>query len=72
MYLLAKINSHRSYRNGNINFYIISYTDTLRKAELTALIRHIARFLKSGTPIYNSKVPDAVVVLQWTGVLLSY
>ena len=32
--------------------------DTLEKAELTASIRHIARFLKSGIPIYDSEVPD--------------
>ena len=32
--------------------------DTLEKAKLTASIRHIARFLKSGIPIYNSEVPD--------------
>ena len=32
---------------------------TLEKAELTASIRHIVRFLKSGIPIYNSEVPDA-------------
>ena len=29
--------------------------DTLEKAELTASISHIARFFKSGIPIYNSK-----------------
>ena len=32
--------------------------DTLEKPELTASIRHIAIFLKSGKPIYNSGVPD--------------
>ena len=32
--------------------------DTLKKAELTASIRHIAIFLKSWLPIYNSEVPD--------------
>ena len=32
--------------------------DTLEKTELTASIRHIAIFLKSGIPIYNSEVPD--------------
>ena len=32
--------------------------DTLEKAELTASICHIARFLKSGIPIYNSDVSD--------------
>ena len=31
--------------------------DTLEKADLTALIRHIQRFLKSEIPIYNSEVP---------------
>ena len=32
--------------------------DTLEKAELNASIRHIARFLKSGIPIYKSEVTD--------------
>ena len=32
--------------------------DTLEKAKLTASTHHIALFLKSGIPIYNSKVPD--------------
>ena len=35
-----------------------SYMDILEKAELTASMRQIARFLKSGKPIYDSKVPD--------------
>ena len=52
MYLLAKFGGHRSYRNGDIN----SYMDTLEKAELTTSIRHNARILKSGIPIYNSEV----------------
>ena len=30
----------------------------LEKAELITSIRHIARFPKSGIPIYNSEVPD--------------
>ena len=51
---------HRSYRNGDINSYIKSFVDTLEKVELTASIRHIARFLKSGIPIYNSEVPDTL------------
>ena len=29
--------------------------DTLEQAELSGSIRHIARFLKSGIPIYNAK-----------------
>ena len=29
--------------------------------KLTASIRHIAKFLKSGIPTYNSKVPDTAV-----------
>ena len=33
---------------------------TLKNAELSALILHIARFLKSGIPIYNSNVPETV------------
>ena len=32
--------------------------DTLEKAELTALIRHIAIYFKSGIPLYNSEVLD--------------
>ena len=31
---------------------------SLKKAKLTGSIRHIIRILKSGIPIYNSKVPD--------------
>ena len=33
---------------------------TSKNAELSALILHIARFLKSGIPIYNSNVPETV------------
>ena len=33
--------------------------DTLEKAELIASIHHIAIFLKSVIPIYNSEVSDA-------------
>ena len=61
MYLLAKFGDHRSYRNGDINSYINSYTKKAgEKAEVTASIRHIARFLISGTPIYNPEVPNKV------------
>ena len=56
MHLLDKFVDHRSYRNGDIN----SYMDTLVKAEFTASIRHIGRFLKSGIPIYNFEVPNTV------------
>ena len=60
MYLLVKFGDHRSDRNGDINSYMKSYMDNLdlEKAELIASIRHIARFPKSGIPIYNSEVPD--------------
>ena len=58
MYLLAKFGGQSSYRNGDINSYIIFYIDTLEKAELTASIRHIVILLKSDIPIYNSEVPD--------------
>ena len=34
------------------------HMDTLENAKLTASVRLIARFFKSGIPIYNSKVPD--------------
>ena len=54
MYLLAKFGDRRSYRNGDINSYII----TLEKAELTASIRCVAKFSKQGIPIYNSEVQD--------------
>ena len=54
MYLLAKFGGHRSDKNVDIN----SYMDTLEKAELTVLIRHIVRLVKSGIPIYNSEVLD--------------
>ena len=55
--LFAKFGGHRSYRNGDINSCINSFMDTLEKVELIALIRHIAGFLKSGIPNYNSEVP---------------
>ena len=58
MYLLTKFAGHRPYGNRDINSYINFYMDILEKAELTASIRHIARFLKSVILIYNSKVPD--------------
>ena len=58
MYLLAKFGDHKSYRNGDINSYIKSYMDTLGNAEFTTSIRRIARFLKTGIPIYDSEVPD--------------
>ena len=56
MYLLVKFSDHGSYRNGDINFYIKSYMDALENAEPTASIRNIARFLKSGIPMYNSEL----------------
>ena len=60
MYLLAKFSARRSYRNGDINSYII----TLEKAELTASIRCVAKFSKQGIPIYNSEVQDTGVEKQ--------
>ena len=54
MYLPAKFGSHRSHGNGDKNYDMY----TLEKAELTASIRDIERFLESGLPIYNSEVPD--------------
>ena len=57
--LLAKFCGHKSYRNGDISSHINCYIDILEKAELTASIRHIARFLKPGKPIYDSRVRDA-------------
>ena len=32
--------------------------NNLEKAELVASIHHIAKLLKSGIPIYNSRIPD--------------
>ena len=58
MCLLAKFGGHGTYRNEDIKFYINSYMNTLEKVEVTASIRHIARFLKSGIPIYNAEVTD--------------
>ena len=46
------------HRNENINSYINSYMDTLEKAELTAWIHRITRFLKSRILILNSEVPE--------------
>ena len=51
MHLLAKIRGNRSYGNGDINSYINSYMNILEKAKLTASIRHVERFSKSGLPI---------------------
>ena len=58
MYLLTKYGGHRSDRNEDVSSYINSYMNILEKAELTTPIRHIARFLKSGIPIYNFEVPE--------------
>ena len=58
MYLLAKFGGQRSYRNRDINSYINSLMDTLENAELTASIRHNAKFFKSEIPIFCSKVSD--------------
>ena len=58
MYLLAKFCGHGSYGNGNMNPYINinPYMSISEKAELTASVRHIERFSKSGIPTYNSEV----------------
>ena len=58
MYLLAKFGRHSSYANGDVNSYICSYKNTLEKAELTTLVRHLQSYSKSGTLIYNSEVPE--------------
>ena len=39
---------------------------TLKNAELSALILHIARFLKSGIPIYNCNVPETATKKKTT------
>ena len=46
---------YRSYGNGDINFYIYSYTNTWEKAELTTSERHIERFSKLGIPFIIPK-----------------
>ena len=56
MYLPAEFGGHKSYGNGAINSYMNSYMNTSAKAKLTASLRHIERFSKSGKPIYNSEV----------------
>ena len=58
MYRPATFGGHSSYRNGDINCYINSYMDILKKAELITSIRHIARFLKSGILINNPEILD--------------
>ena len=58
MYRPATFGGHSPYRNGDINCYINSYMDILKKAELITSIRHIARFLKSEILIYNPEVLD--------------
>ena len=58
MYLLAKLGSDRTDGNGHINSYVNSYMNTFEKAELTDLVCHIERFLKSGIPICNSDLSD--------------
>ena len=62
MYLSAKFVDHRFYKDEDINAYINSNIDTLEKAELTAPICHIARFLKSGISIFNFEVPDTAAI----------
>ena len=57
MYLLGR---YIPYRNEDINSYINSYMDTLKKAELSASNCHMATFLKSEILIYNSEVSDRV------------
>ena len=58
MYLSTKYGGQGSNGNGDINCYVSSYLDTLRKGKHTASIRHIKRFSKSGILIYNSEAPE--------------
>ena len=58
MYLLAKFGGHRSYRNGDMNYYINSFIITSEIPELSASFRHTERFFKSEILIYNSQVLD--------------
>ena len=57
MYLLVKSGGHNPYRNGDFNFHINFYMNTLEKAELITSVSHIERFSKSGMPIYSFDVP---------------
>ena len=50
--LPTKFGRHMFYGNGDINSYVN------KKAELTASIRYVKRFSKSGILIYNSEILD--------------
>ena len=54
MYLLAKFGGNRSYGNGVVNSFIISYLSNLEKVQR---FDHILRFSKSGILVYHFKVP---------------
>ena len=56
--VIGLIQTETSILRAILTFFLPSHT--LEKAELTASIRRITRFLKSGIPIYNSEVPDTV------------
>ena len=58
MYLFAKFGTNRSCGNAYFSFYIISYMNTLEKADITDALHDIERFSESGIPIYDSTVPD--------------
>ena len=49
--------SHRSYENGDINSYISSYINSLKKAEHAILVLHIERFLNQEHRFAISKSP---------------
>ena len=48
----TKFGHHMFYGNGDINSYVN------KKAELTASIRYVKKFSKSGILIYNSEILD--------------
>ena len=51
-----KPNPNHNPNRGQLSWH--PYMNTSEKAELTASIRHIERFSKSGLLIYNSEVAD--------------
>ena len=56
--VIGLIQRETSILRAILTFFLSSYN--LEKTELTASVRRITRFLKSGIPIYNSEVPDTV------------
>ena len=57
MYLLHKFGGHRFYGNEDTYSHINFYMNSSEKAELTASVRHIEGFTKSGILYYDSENP---------------